>query len=216
MDAPSTFAELARRLDNLVRLGTVAAVDHGNARCRVQLGALLTQWLPWHSIRAGNTRTWSPPTVGEQVMVFSPSGEIAAGIVLTGIYTESHDQPSSSADDHVIAFPDGARISYDHATGHLQVSGIKTATVQASEHVTVDCPENTITGNVLIKGTLTVEDLLTYQNGLRGHGGNSGNGNVLTGDFTHTDGNLISNGIVLHTHTHSGVQSGGSNTGGPQ
>jgi len=36
----------------------------------------------------------------------------------------------------------------------------------------------------------------------------------VTGDITVT-GKVTSNGIELDTHTHSGVQSGGSNTGGP-
>ncbi len=107
-------ADLARRLDNLIRLGTVAAVDHAHALCRVQTGGLLTTWLPWFARRAGDTRTWCPPTVGEQVMIFSPSGEPAAGIVLAGVYTTAHDQPSTRADDHLTAWPDGALRRYDH------------------------------------------------------------------------------------------------------
>ena len=108
-------ADLARRLDNLIRLGTIAAVDHARALCRVQSGGLLTDWLPWAERRAGNTRTWTPPTVGEQVLLLCPSGEPGAGIVLTGIYTNAHDQPSASADEHVTHYPDGARDRYDHA-----------------------------------------------------------------------------------------------------
>lgn len=209
--------DLARRIDNLIRLGTIAEVDHGRALCRVQTGGLLTDWLPWFARRAGNTLTWCPPTVGEQVMVFCPSGEPAAGMVLTGLYTTAHDQPSASPDDHVTLYPDGARIAYNHATHALTVTGISTATVQASTHVTVDCPESTITGNVLIMGTLTVQKHLTYLWGMTGYAGLSGGPSAkLTGEFVHTDGNLSSNGIVLHTHTHSGVQPGGGSTGGPQ
>lgn len=108
-------ADLARRLDNLIRLGTIAAVDHAQALCRVQTGGLLTTWLPWFSRRAGDTRTWCPPTVGEQAAVLCPSGEPAAGIVLVGIYTTAHDQPSASAAEHLTAWPDGAEQRYDHA-----------------------------------------------------------------------------------------------------
>ena len=36
------------------------------------------------------------------------------------------------------------------------------------------------------------------------------------GDFAHAGGTLSSNGIALATHTHTGVQPGGGNTGGPQ
>lgn len=130
-------ADLARRLDNLIRLGTIAAVDHARALCRVRSGGLLTDWLPWAERRAGTTRTWNPPTVGEQVLLLCPSGEPGAGIVLTGIYTEAHDQPSASADEHVTHYPDGARIAYNHASGALSVTGIKTALVEASESATL-------------------------------------------------------------------------------
>lgn len=206
MTAP---AELARRLDNLIRLGTVAEVDHAVARCRVQAGRLLTDWLPWMAPRAGDTLEWHPPTIGEQVVILCPSGEPAAGVVLTGLYTTAHDQPGTSPNEHLTVYPDGATIVYNHATGALNVAGIRTATVEASEHVTVDCPDSTITGNVLIQGTLTVEDLLTYQNGLAGSGGTAGNGNTITGELTHIGGNLSSNGVVLHTHTHPDPGTGG-------
>lgn len=112
----TALADIARRLDNLIRLGTIAEVDHASARCRVKTGGLLTTWLPWMAHRAGNTLTWDPPTIGEQVIVFSPSGEPGAGLVLTGIYTTAHDQPSNSADDHLTQWPDGARVRYDHST----------------------------------------------------------------------------------------------------
>lgn len=205
------LADLARRLENLIRLGTVAAVDHGSARCRVQSGGILTAWLPWVERRAGLTRHWTPPTVGEQVIVFSPSGEPAAGVVLTGLYTDTHDQPSSSADDHVVSYPDGARVSYNHATGHLEAVGVQTATVEAAVLVTIDAPDTVITGR------LRVEGHLTYQSGMTGYAGAGGGASAtLTGQFVHTGGSLSSNGIVLHTHTHSGVQPGGGSTGGPQ
>lgn len=42
-------ATLARLLENLIRLSTVAAVDHATQRVRVQTGTLLTGWLPWLS-----------------------------------------------------------------------------------------------------------------------------------------------------------------------
>lgn len=199
--------ELSRRLENLIRIGTIAEIDHASARCRIESGRLLTDWLPWFAHRAGNTRTWTPPTIGEQVMIFSPSGEPASGIVLTGIYREAHPAPSASPAKHVMDFPDGARITYDHDTGALTVTGIQTATIQAAVAVTLDTPLTHCTGK------LTVDDLLTYGNGLAGTGGD--NNNVITGRFTHVGDQLSSNGIVLHTHVHTGVQSGGSTTGGP-
>lgn len=184
-------------MESAIRLGTIAAVDHGNARCRVKSGGLLSDWLPWLERRAGTTRDWDPPTVGEQCLLLSPSGEPAGGIVLVGIFSNAAPAPSDSPDECTREYPDGARITYNHETGHLSITGIKTFLIEASDSGVVDCPQTTFTGKV------TIEDLLTYQNGLRGKGGSGGNGNAITGEFAHRDGNLSSNGVVLHTHDHA-------------
>ena len=199
--------ELSRRLENIIRIGTIHSIDHAAVRVRVKTGNLVTQWLPWLEHRAGQTTSWDPPTVGEQVIVLSPSGEPGGGVALRGIHSTAIQPPSHSPDTHVIRFPDGAEISYNHATSHLDASGMQTARLEAAVSVTLDTPLTHCTGK------LTVDDLLTYKNGLNGTGGS--NNNVVTGPFTHTTGNLSSNGKVLHTHTHTGVQSGGSNTGQP-
>jgi phage baseplate assembly protein V len=199
-------AELNRRIENLIRLGTIAEVDHAAHRVRVDSGELLTAWLKWRTGRAGATRTWSPPTIGEQVMILSPSGELANGIVMPSIFCDAHDSPSDSATEHVIEFPDGARLSYDHASGALTASGIQTATIQAAVSVTLNTPETHITGDVQIDGKCTVDDLLTYGNGIAGTGGD--NENIITGSFVQTGGQLSSNGIVLDSHHHLDPQGG--------
>lgn len=135
----TNITELLRLIHNLIRPGTIAEVDHDAARVRVQAGDLLTDWLPWIEGRAGTTRDWDPPTRGEQVIVFSPGGDPAAGVVLTGIYRQTHPAPSS--DPSVIGrwYPDGTRIEYDHEKHrlliqcvgdiHLEVEGDLTASV---------------------------------------------------------------------------------------
>ena len=45
--------DLARRLANLLRLGTIEQVDHPAARVRVRSGDIVTTWLPWFTWRAG-------------------------------------------------------------------------------------------------------------------------------------------------------------------
>lgn len=75
-----SLAELTRRLDNLIRLGTIAKVDHAAARCRVKSRT----WLPWIALRAGATLDWNPPTEGEQCVLFSPSGETIYRLTVNG------------------------------------------------------------------------------------------------------------------------------------
>lgn len=198
-------AELPRRIESLIRLGVIVAVDHAAARCRVQSGELTTDWLPWFAARAGTTRVWDPPTFDEQCVVFCPSGDPAAGFVLLGVFSDSNPAPSSSADEYLTVFPDGATVRYNHASGAMAIDGIKTMTISASESITLDAPQTTSTGKHTIKG------LLSYLAGLAGIGG--GAGTSITGPITHSGGDLSSNGIVLHTHRHPETQ---GITGGPQ
>lgn len=202
-------AELSRRMESQIRLGTIAEVDHAAARCRVQTGGLLTDWLPWMAVRAGATRQWSPPSVGEQALLLSPSGHTGAGIVIPGLYADAHAAPSASPDEHVTDYPDGARIAYNHATGALIATGIKTAQVQAAESVTLDTPQTHITGELVVDG------LITYRAGMSGVAGEGGSAITIEGPLIQTGGPLSSNGIVLDTHHHTGVTPGGGETGDP-
>lgn len=198
------LADLSRRLESLIRLGTVAAVDHAAARCVVQSGKLTTKPLPWLTLRAGDTRTWNPPTVGEQVLLLCPSGEPASGIVLAGLYAIGKPSPSASAAEHVTTYPDGARIAYDHAAGALEATGIKTARLQASESVTLDSPETHVTGNVTIdgnlhvKGTALIEMLLTWLSGVSGYPGtgDAAAGALIRGPIVQEGGDFRSEGKV--------------------
>jgi len=195
-------AEILRLIENLLRTGTVAEIQHGKPpRVRIKSGGLDTDWLPWAERRAGGTRTWSPPTIGEQVLLFCPSGELRNGIVLCGIPSDAYDTPSHSPAETVTEYQDGATVVYDHTAGMLRVKGVTTVLVEASTQIIQRCPENIIDGNLTVKG------LLSYQNGIAGTGGE--NGNVITGDFNHQDGKLSSNGVVLDDHGHGGVQRGG-------
>jgi phage baseplate assembly protein V len=218
-----SYADLSRRLESLIRFGTIAAVQMEPPRVRMHSGALTSTWLPWLSFRAGTTRTWCPPTDGEQCVLLSPSGETTTGLVLVGLFSDHHPAPSSSPEEHLTVYPDGARVLYNHSTHALEVTGIATALVQAAEHVTVDCPKSTFTGDVDILGNLTVDgealikSLLTYLAGLSGKPGKAGR-TVISGpidhqgDFANT-GTLSSNGVVLGTHKHLVL---GSTTGEPQ
>lgn len=206
----NSIQEIARAIRNLIRTGIVTDINPDGGRCRVQTGGIVTDWLQWLTRRAGRSRTWWAPSVGEQVLILAVGGELDTAFVLPGIFSDDHPAPSASADALHIAFPDGAVIEYEPKTSALTVSGIKTADVTASEsitatvpvvlvraaeRITLDTPE-VICTNKLITGSLEVQK-----------------GGQMRGDITHTGGSLSSNGKVLHTHKHPG-DSGGT-TGAP-
>lgn len=107
-------SETDRRLANVVSWGVIDSVDHAAARARVKLDdELVTDDLPWMELRAGQVRTWSPPSVGEQVLVLAASGELAAGVILRGVNSDAH--PAPSALEHLTRsiWADGALDDYD-------------------------------------------------------------------------------------------------------
>ncbi|KAF1072700.1 MAG: hypothetical protein GAK45_00135 [Pseudomonas citronellolis] len=181
------LAELSRRLENLIRLGTIALVDLAAARVRVQSGELLTGWLPWQSARAGTVREWDPPTAGEQVLVLSPSGQTANGVVITGLFSDLIPANGDRANLHRRTYADGAVIEYDSAAHLLRATlpdGGKTELVS--------------NGGIHLVGDVTLEGNLTQ-----------------TGSQT-VSGDVIASGISLVKHTHGGVETGGGSTGGPK
>ncbi len=212
MNTYEYLSEIQRALRNLIRIGVITEVDTQQARCRVQTGGMVTGWLHWMSRRAGSSREWWAPSVGEQVLLLAIGGELNTAFVLPGIYSEHHPAPSASADACHIRFPDGAVMEYEPANGALTVTGIKSATVVASESVTVTTKNVTVNASQRI--TLdTPEVVCTHK--LITQTIDVQQGGSITGSVTHSGGSFSSNGVVVHTHQHSGVQNGGGTTGGP-
>ncbi len=139
--------ELTRRVENLLRLGTVAEVDHPAARCRVKTGGLLTDWLPWFTRRAGSTNDWDPPSVGEQCLVLSPSGDPAVGFVLVGVYSQANPADSDDPAVHRTEWANG-----DHRQHHADSGEYR---LHVSGHVQIDAASLTIdcSGPVVINGS---------------------------------------------------------------
>ena len=91
---------------------------------------------------------------------------------------------------------------------HLEQSG--TVRVVTPVRVQVESPQIELTADESVK--LTAPQI--YLNGQVTSGGTSGASATFTGRVDVTD-DMTASGISLKTHVHSGVQTGGSNTGAP-
>jgi phage baseplate assembly protein V len=106
--------EHERLLANLVMIGKVAELDEANARVRVKVDGLVTDWLPWTASRAGpGVREWTMPEVDEQVVVLSQSGDPAQGVVVGSIFQESFGAPANLKTTHRVEYADGTFTQYD-------------------------------------------------------------------------------------------------------
>ncbi|MBZ5876011.1 phage baseplate assembly protein V [Chromohalobacter israelensis] len=212
-------AELLRLIHNLIRLGNIAEVDHAAARVRVKSGSLLTAWRPWIDGRAGTTREWDPPTVGEQCVLFSPGGDPAAAVVLVGLFSDAHPAPAFSGDLWRREMPDGTRCSYNHAAHRLLWEIGPTTITGDREHIELSSNGSTLTldaagirlNGVQIEETATAIQMngqTTVAGGIsvgKGSGGGSGGiqteGDIATSGSISADGDITAKGDITE---HSG------------
>ncbi|HET6536710.1 MAG TPA: phage baseplate assembly protein V [Sphingopyxis sp.] len=134
-------------IGDLIRFGVIHSVDLANGVAVVEAGDILTPAMPWTE-QAGSFRTWRPPSVGEQVILLCPEGDIEGGVILRGLFSNSFPAPANDEYQHLygadgliitltgdglaITAPGGAAITADVTiTGNLDVSG----TITASEDV---------------------------------------------------------------------------------
>lgn len=167
------IVELERRLSNLLKMGTIAELDEPAGRVRVTIGENTTGWLPFFVRRAGEDREAWHPEPGEQVMVLSPMGELAQGVVLAGVASDANPPPATVKTTHKIIYKDGAYLQYKRDTHEWQLDvpaagkitlhvGGTTLLLENSKatlttpEFKVDSPTSTMTGNLRVDGNVGV------------------------------------------------------------
>jgi len=186
--------ENTRMISCMVMIGTVDQLDEANARVTVDCNDLTTDWLPWLSRRAGPDADWAAPEPGEQVMVLCPYGDPSQGVVAGSIYQNAYPAPANVRTTWKKQFADGTTITYDRAahaftvdvgTGSVVIN-CATATVNATESITLNTPNTHCTGDLIADG-----DIKSGGNTIAGTGG-SGSFTTPMGDvITYQDGIII-------------------------
>lgn len=110
------------------------------------------------------------------------------------------------AEGHHIVLKAGGVIEASCTT--LIANAKSSATIKTAS-ATIDSPETKMTGNAEVIGNLTIGGGI----GMGGAKPEKGKAKI-TGILEATE-DVIGGGVSLNSHTHSGIQSGGSDTGGP-
>ena len=184
-------AEDQRRLHNIATIGTVTHIDAELALMRLTIGDNVTDWVNIPTIAAGQVRVWRCPSVGEQYLLVSPSGELANAIPVMSLYSDHHPSPSTDPNEIRIRYNDSDFCSIDVVKSQLTMH-INQITNQAATRIVLDTPNTTLTGDLQVNGNINCSNTITASS------------------------EVTANGIDLTAHTHSGVKSGSSNTGAPQ
>jgi len=186
-------ATLARLIENLIRFGTIAETQMKPPRVRVKTGGLTTGWLPWLALRAGADVDWDPPTVNEQVLLLSPSGQLANAVVITGIYSDAIPANGDRAGLHRRTYQDGAVIEYDSVAHQLRAQLPAGGTTELIS-----------SGGIHLVGPVTHEGDYTQTGDFTQTGSYSQTGNqIITGKVT-VSADVVAAGISLVKHVHVG------------
>lgn len=181
-------ADIQRMIGDLIRIGVVESVSPATGTCRLRVGDIVTGDVPWGSGRAGRTSTWSPPSVGEQRLLFCPEADTEGGVLGQAIYSDANPAPGDRADLELVRIGD-ATFSYDSAADLLELDLPAGATVRivSTGGVTLDASA----GGLKIKGDVEVDGKIS-----------------ATGD-------VKADTISLRDHVHLGVQAGAAKSGKP-
>lgn len=225
-------ADINRRLENLIRFGTIKTVNPSKPipLVTVDLDDIVTPEIRFFNARSGDDSTWDPPSLDEEVMVISPCGEIGpTSVVFYGLYNGKHPSPYDDLNKKIRVFADGCVIAYDVAAHHLsailppmgiiEVTANGGVTVNANGGVTVNANDG-LTINAVSGGTTHNGNLLINGSSVT-TGNNTVGGSQLVqgsshskGDFS-TEGDVKAGDISLKNHKTSGIQPGSGESGVP-
>lgn len=159
--------ETDRLIGDLLRVGVIEKIDLQTGKAQVRMGDQLTPMIDW-LMPVGETTVWLPPTEGQQVLVLSPEGDEAQGVILNGLPSSTFAALAEGR-KVVVRFNDGARLAYDAEAGQLEFDtpGTVSITAPGGIHLTGDV---TITGDAAVSKTLTAQtDVVGGGKSLKGH-----------------------------------------------
>lgn len=146
--------------DETTLFGVVKSVDLQKNTAIVQIGDIETAPIEWLT-RAGSVCIWCPPSVGEQVVVHAPDGDMAGAYIAGSIFSNVNP-PAVNGEKCAIHFPNGDNIIYDFTTHNL--------TINAAGNVQIVTPTLALDGNLTCTGTITANiDVIGGGKSLKDH-----------------------------------------------
>jgi phage baseplate assembly protein V len=140
---------LERRIENMVRVAKVTEVDAAKGLVKFQDGDFLSEWQPWVQ-RAGTIKDWQPPSVGEQVLAISPSGQPEQAWVQPGGFSDANPQPHNVEAEHVLTTIGSMRIQATGTEVTITVGG--TVITAKDGEATIKADKIVLDGTVYLGG----------------------------------------------------------------
>ncbi|USQ97245.1 phage baseplate assembly protein V [Caulobacter sp. RL271] len=118
------IAQLERRLASMIQPGRVTHVDLARKRIRLDLGdedePMLSPWVRYAQV-AGALKMHTPPSLGQQMTLFSASGDLEQGLATPLGWSNDNVSPGDGAEP-VMTFGD-VRVTVEEGAVEVAISG---------------------------------------------------------------------------------------------
>ena len=171
-----------RMIAAMVMPCAVVGVDLAAGAVRVSNGEWTSAWVRWHSLAAGKARNWRSPSLGEQGVLISPSGQAGIGTFIPGLYGNAGAQPDNRDHVEVWRFDDGGSLVYDWKASSYTItvpSGTVTIKVGGTELVVTDNAVTVKSGTVDIEATVNIKGPVNIDGPLHVTGNIDGDANIM-------------------------------------
>ena len=142
------LSEHQRRLNNLATIGTVFEVRPDDQTMRLTVGDNQTDYLPIPALAAGQVSVWRCPSVGEQFLLVSPSGDLANAIPVLSLYSDNNPSPSTDENEIRVRYNDSDFLSIKTTDSQLMLK---------ISDVIFDVNNTTLTGDLVVNGNVQVD-----------------------------------------------------------
>ncbi|AGP49467.1 hypothetical protein PSYCG_09865 [Psychrobacter sp. G] len=183
-------AENQRRLHNIATIGTVTHINADSALMRLAVGENVTDWVNIPSIAAGSISVWRCPSIGEQYLLVSPSGELANAIPVISLYSEHNPSPSTDQNEIRIRYNDTDFCSIDVVKSQLTIH-ISETLIKSKTSIVLDTPSTRMTGSLQVDKGIHASEAIK------------------------SDDEVYAKDIKLGNHGHKNVRSGSDVSGDP-
>ncbi|AXO13774.1 phage baseplate assembly protein V [Thalassospira indica] len=134
------IAEILRILQNIIAIGTIVDVDHENARAKVSINdGKPGRWIPVPGSVGQNYRGTNHLRKGTQVLVASPSGDPANGVILQVFYSDGLPSVSSDGAVDMVQWNDGTTVTYNTSNKRLELHSSGDLVVSADGAIGIQC-----------------------------------------------------------------------------
>lgn len=166
LELVARVSALEARMSRLIQPGPVAEVDRDAKRVRIRIGGtddkpLLSPWVRYGQI-AGALKVHTPPTIGQQMHLFAPSGDPQLGIAMPLGWSDAEPAPDDG-DYPVVTFgPLRAELTDQGLT--VTVDGLTLTLTGEGMSVELGETQLVVGGEILAKASKITTDGPTHLN----------------------------------------------------